>query len=48
MIIQSLVEQYDIVAENSESNIAQIGWDSEKVSFVLNLAEDGHLIGILM
>ena len=46
MILQALNRYYDILESNPESGIAPPGYSRENVSFALNLAPDGELVGI--
>ncbi len=45
MILQSLVEYYDALAKKGE--ITEPGWCRAKVSYALNIGEDGELKGLI-
>lgn len=45
MILQSLVKQYDALAEKGK--IAKIGWSIAKVSYALVLDDEGRLVNII-
>lgn len=44
MILQALVDHYEDLLE--EGKISRPGWGKVKVSFGLNLDEDGEVIGL--
>lgn len=45
MILQSLVQYYECLAEKGE--VSKPGWCSAKVSYALNLKEDGRVLGVM-
>lgn len=45
MILQALVKHYETLAEDGK--VSRRGWCHAKVSFALNLAEDGRLKGVI-
>lgn len=45
MILQSLVEYYECLAEKGE--VSRPGWCSAKVSYALNLRQDGSIAGMI-
>lgn len=45
MILQSLSEYYEILADRGE--VPQPGWSTVKVSFALNLSEEGELLQVI-
>lgn len=48
MILQSLVAHYEDLLKNSEKNeVSKPGWGKTKVSFGLNLDDDGNVAGML-
>ena len=47
MILQALVKYYDILAEDPESGISKEGYSKAKVSYALNLSENGDLLEII-
>lgn len=48
MIIQSLVEKYQILAQSQIEDLPLAGWSVAKVSYAIPLKEDGSLSGELM
>lgn len=47
MILQALVKYYDILAEDPESGISKEGYSKAKISYALNLSENGDLLEII-
>lgn len=45
MILQSLVRHYDALAD--QGMISPVGWSTAKVSFALEIARDGSLLGVI-
>lgn len=44
MILQSLVRYYEYL--NKQGLVSGMGWCHAKVSYAINLSEDGRIIGI--
>lgn len=47
MILQSLVNYYEILANNEDSDISKLGYCKAKISYVANLSPDGELLSII-
>lgn len=47
MILQSLVKYYNILSEDPDSDISKPGYSKVKVSFALNLSEQGELLEVI-
>lgn len=47
MILQALARYYDILLEDTESDIAPPGYSVAKVSFALNLSANGELLNLI-
>lgn len=45
MILQSLVEYYEVLADNGD--VPRIGWSTAKVSFALSINEKGELLRVI-
>lgn len=45
MILQALTKHYEVLAE--QGKVAEIGWCQAKVSYALDIARDGTLLGII-
>lgn len=46
MLLQSLVNYYELLNSQENSNIAPRGFSSEKVSYALDLSEEGELLSV--
>lgn len=47
MVLQALVKYYDILADDLESGISKEGYSKAKISYALNLSENGDLLEII-
>ncbi|MDF2672534.1 MAG: csd1 family CRISPR-associated protein [Clostridiales bacterium] len=47
MILQSLVNYYEILANDEESNIPKLGYCKAKISYAVNISVDGELLNII-
>jgi CRISPR-associated protein Csd1 len=47
MILQSLVNYYEILANDEDSNIPQLGYSKANVSYAVNLSLDGELLNVI-
>lgn len=47
MILQSLVNYYEILADDEESNIPKLGYCKTNVSYAVNLSLEGELLNII-
>ena len=47
MILQSLVNYYEILANDEDSNIPKLGYCKANVSYAVNLSLDGELINVI-
>ena len=48
MILQALVKRYEDLVSQGEDKVPCLGWGKVKVSFGLNLNEDGDIEGLLI
>ena len=47
MILQSLINYYEILANDEESNIPKLGYSKANVSYAVNLSLNGELLNII-
>lgn len=47
MILQALVNYYDILSEDPESGISKEGYSKAKISYALNISKEGNLLEVL-
>ncbi len=47
MLLQSLVNYYEILAEDEESGVPKLGYGKVNVSFALNISKEGELLNVV-